>query len=147
MQSEQPPRQNLGEDFETEPVESNEDGTEERDEKSEEQAEDGPKLTMPKDPALVTKLEDKLLDYRTRLDTLREENPFKAPESFTDTNYKIAVLERLLAEGEVDTQQLSRELNEKYGGLDVKVFNNACAVINDYTETGGDSVRGGTGLR
>lgn len=85
-------------------------------------------------------LERKLAEYRSRL------NEFGAPETQFDTIYKIAVVERLVETGEVDTQNLSRELVAKYGTFDTASFNNACGVIADYIKTGGKNVAGGTGL-
>jgi hypothetical protein len=76
-----------------------------------------------------------------------QEDYYKAPESFAYVNYKIAVLEKLLTYGEVDIHELFRELNEKFSGLDVDAFNNACAVIQDYVKTGGKESHGGTGLK
>ena len=107
----------------------------------------GPKIKFPENIETVKALQDKLAEYKNRLKLQREEKPFKAPESFTDTNYKIAILERLLLEGEVDTHDLSRELHKKDKFVDATHFENACAVINDYVKTGGKHVRGGSGIR
>ncbi|HOX10819.1 MAG TPA: hypothetical protein P5323_04025 [Candidatus Moranbacteria bacterium] len=108
---------------------------------------ESPKIKFPENINIVKALQGKLAEYKERLGAQMKEDPYKAPELFTDTNYKIAVLEKLLTDGEVNTHELSRELNEKYGGFSVGDFDNACAVIEDYTKTGGKEVAGGTGLK
>ena len=109
--------------------------------------EKGPEINLPEDQNIVKALQNKLVEYKERLVTQMKQEPYKAPELFADTNYKIAVLEKLLVEGKVNTYELSRQLKEKYGGVDVASFDNACAVIEDYAKTGGKEVRGGTGLK
>jgi len=108
---------------------------------------EGPIMKLPEDKTIVIALRDKLAEYRKRLEKQKEKDLYKAPEFFTDMNYKIAVLDRLLTTGEVNTYELSRELNLMYKGFDSSVFNNACAVIEDYILTGGKKVSGGTGLK
>lgn len=85
-------------------------------------------------------MEAKLKEYESRLDK------FKAPELQLDTIYKIAVAKSLVETGEVDTHNLSMELNNRYGFLDERLFDNACGVISDYISSGGKNLRGGTGL-
>ncbi len=100
-----------------------------------------PVLTLPEDPTRVRQLQAKLEEYKGRM------TPSRAPETRMDTICKIAVLKRLLAQGKVTTWDLARELAANYGsGYDPNAFNNACAVIQDYCETGGASAVGGTGL-
>ena len=111
-----------------------------------EKGEPGPKIQFPKDIALVRRLQLKLAEYKKRLGEEMKKNPYGAPETFTDTNYKIAVLEQLLLTGEVDTYALSRELNGKDGEFDAQTFNNACGIVEDYAQTGGKGTTGGTGL-
>ena len=82
----------------------------------------------------------KLEEYKGRLDK------FKAPEAQFDAIYKIAIAEKLLEKGEVNTFDLSRELADKYGSVNANLFDNACKVIEDYIKTGGRNVHGGTGL-
>jgi len=108
---------------------------------------ESPKIKFPEDINIVKALQGKLAEYKERLGAQMKKDLYKAPELFTDTNYKIAVLEKLLTDGEVDTHELSRELNEQYGGFSVEDFDNACAVIEDYAKTGGKEVTGGTGLK
>lgn len=85
-------------------------------------------------------LRRKLDEYKERLDE------FTAPEMQLDTIYKIAVLEPLLLDGVVDQDRVLESLKEKYGSVDEQTFRNAWRVINDYVETGGKSLVGGTGL-
>ena len=85
-------------------------------------------------------IEKKLDEYKSRYDTS------KAPEQQYDTIYKIAVAQKLVDEGQVDTYALSNELAAKFGPLDIRLFNTACAVMADYIQTGGQNNRGGTGL-
>lgn len=101
----------------------------------------GPVIILPTDETRKQQLHNKLVEYRKRL------HPYRAPESQMDLVCKIAVLERLLNNGQVNTWELSREMVAKYGpGFNTDDFNNACAVIGDYCETGGQNVRGGAGL-
>lgn len=107
----------------------------------------GPKIILPKDEALVRALQDKLEEYKKRLISRQQKDFYKAPELFTDTNYKIAILENLLLDGEVDTYAISKKLMQIYGFVDAQTFENACRVIEEYAKDGGRSVRGGTGLK
>lgn len=113
--------------------------------------EESPKIELPKDAEVVKRLQNKLKDYKQRLaEEKKKIDPYKAPEQvfhiLADTNYKIAVLEKVLLEGEVNTFELSRELNSQDGQFDSGAFNNACGVIEDYCSTGGKNTRGGTGF-
>jgi len=83
------------------------------------------------------------LSYKERLDKQVKNSPNKTAELFFDTNYKIAVLEKLLTDGEVESDDLLSEIKMKYGIVDKECFNNAFAVIKDYVETGGSGVVGG----
>lgn len=99
-------------------------------------------LVKPTDPTRITRLWEKLAEYQGRID------PFRAPELQMDAICKRTVLLTLLRHGRVDTHKLSREMAEQFGsGFDPRAFDNACAVIEDYIKTGGQSVSGGTGLR
>lgn len=109
-------------------------------------------IELPQDVEIVHKMQAKLLEYRERLksETLGigpQTSPEQAFLMTADTRYKIAVLERLLLDGKVGTQQLARELNGKDGPLfDPQIFENACRVVEDYVETGGKRTTGGTGF-
>lgn len=112
---------------------------------------ESPKIEFPQDIETVKKMQNKLKDYKQRLESQKSKiDPHKAPEQvfqmLADTHYKIAVLEKLLLEGSVDAHQLSRELNEKDGQFDIEAFENACGVIEDYSTTGGKRVTGSAGF-
>ena len=103
---------------------------------------ESPVIVLPEDEARKQQLRDKLEEYKDRL------HPYRAPELQMSTICKIAVVKRLLKDGRVVTWDLSRELATTYGsGFDVNDFSNACGVIEDYCKTGGQNLRGGTGLR
>lgn len=102
---------------------------------------ESPVLVLTKDKKRLQQLNGKLAEYRGRRD------PQYPPEMQMDTICKIAVLERLLRDSRVNTWEFSRELASTYGtSFDVEAFNNACAVVEDYCQTGGQIARGGTGL-
>lgn len=111
-----------------------------------------PKIELPSDIETIRKLQKKLREYKTRLEEEKGQKikTHTAPEqdfvALADTHYKIAVLEKLLLEGSVNTYELSRELNEADGMFDASAFDNACGVIEDYVETGGERNVGGTGF-
>lgn len=109
------------------------------------------KIELPKDPELVSKLKNKLGEYRDRqASEKREITHYLAPtERFSMflEKYKLAVLEKLLHDGMVDINDLSRELNEKDGKFDEDAYKSACNVIKDYCDTGGENVMLGTGLK
>ena len=112
---------------------------------------ESPKIELPRNFKTIERLQDKLKDYKQRLESKKDKvDPYKAPEQtfrvFAGTKYKIAVVEKLLLEGNVDTHQLSLELGEKDGQFDKQAFENACSVIKDYVTTGGKRVTGGTGF-
>ena len=112
---------------------------------------ESPKIEFPQDLEVVRKMQTKLNEYRKRLAQIEQTQEYLAPEQMfnntADTRYKIAIMERLLLDGSVDTQQLSRDLNEADGDLNPQAFINACEVIQDYAETGGQRTTGGTGLK
>lgn len=104
--------------------------------------EESPVIVLPEDETKKEQLRQKLEEYRTRLE------PLGAPEMQMDTICKIAVLERLLRDSQVNTWDLSREMSKTYGhSLDHHAFNVACGVVADYVKTGGENLRGGTGLK
>ena len=112
---------------------------------------ESPKIELPRNFETIERLQNKLKDYKQRLESKKAKvDPYKAPEQtfrvFAGTKYKIAVVEKLLLEGDVDTHQLSLELGEKDGQFDKQAFENACSVIKDYVATGGKGVTGGTGF-
>lgn len=109
--------------------------------------EQGQTLKLPDNINIINALQNKLAEYKARLRAAMQADPYKAPELFVDTNYKIAVLERLLTTGEVSKAALAQELHKRDNFLDEQVFNNAFLVIEDYAKTGGRGVTGGTGLR
>lgn len=89
-------------------------------------------INLPDNPETIERLKNKLEDYKQR--------------SSKDAEYKAIVVEKLLADGKIDTEELCVELWDKDNKLDVYYFTNACAVIADYCETGGKETRGGTGF-
>lgn len=100
-----------------------------------------PTITLPDDHPRKEQLERKLEEYRGRL------KPSESPESQMLTICQISILEKLLGNNEVITSDLSQELIKEYGELfNLTLFNNACNVIIDYCNTGGQNVWGGTGL-
>lgn len=111
---------------------------------------DAPIIKLAQNIEAVLRLQKKLKDYRARHQKeIATIDAYKAPEQvfvmLAGTRYKIAVVEKLLLEGEVNTHELSRELLKKDGNVDAESFNVACAVIDDYMKTGGKNVTGGTG--
>jgi hypothetical protein len=98
-------------------------------------------ITLTTDKRRIRQLEKKLAEYR------RRRSEFKAPEQEMDTLCKIAVLERLLRDGQVFVEALAEELARYYtAAFDRASFDEACDVISDYNQTGGVSVGGGSGL-
>lgn len=85
---------------------------------------------------LVIKLEE----YKERL------QQHSALGQQLDTIYKIAIAQELVNNGEVNTNDLAKRLAGKYGSVDDDIFENACAVIQDYIKTGGKNTLSGTGL-
>jgi hypothetical protein len=107
---------------------------------------DYPVIQEPKDADIAKKLPGKLEEYKQRLSSLAKENRDINSKAVKDTVYKIGILESLLQTSPVVTYKLAAKLEEQYGELDLDIFKNACAVVDDYCRTGGKSVRGGTGL-
>ncbi len=110
---------------------------------------ESPVIFKPKDESRVRQLELKLEEYRKRL---RERSAYKPPEM--DSNWwKVRVLEKVLGdEGSgVKTSDLAyeilRDLNQEvFDSTQMMFFDNACAVVEDYVLTGGQTSHGGTGL-
>jgi hypothetical protein len=89
-------------------------------------------MTLTTDETLRKQLRAKLEEYQSR------------PESM-DRTCKVAVLERLLADGMVDLDQLWLELIKKHEIIAPKVLANAFSVIQGYNGKQGGHERG-TGL-
>lgn len=99
-------------------------------------------IVLSGDETRKQQLRDKLVEYKGRI------HPYCAPELQMDTICKVAVLEQLLRDGQVNTWELSSEMAKTYGsGFDANAFENACRVIEDYLKTSGQNLHGGTGLR
>lgn len=109
--------------------------------KEEDMPKEAPIISLPNDETRREQVQKKLKEYRGRM------QPYRAPELQMENICKIAVLERLLRDGQVNTWDFSRKLAEEYGsGFNSNDFSLACAVIDDYCKTGGANLRGGTGL-
>jgi len=118
------------------------------------------KLTLPRgigeiENPIVSRLEQKALEYMKRLRNERFDMAFQAPEQrknpvFDASNrYKADILTHLLTDGELDTQKLYDELESRGLFLNADysaAYVNAVGVIEDYIKTGGENVRGGTGF-
>lgn len=105
-------------------------------------AETSPVIKFPTDPERQAQLRRKLEEYKSRLESRQ------FPESQSELGYRVTILETLLANQEVNTWNLSRELASKFkDDFDVRAFERSCAVIDDYCQTGGQHVCGGTGLK
>ncbi|MSU54681.1 MAG: hypothetical protein EXS48_02530 [Candidatus Staskawiczbacteria bacterium] len=113
----------------------------------------GPKIELPKDdPELVGKLRTKLEEYKVRLvEKERKIDIYKSPqqrkEITASTRYKVAVLQEVIDNGSVDTQELSNRLAVEDGIFSLEDFENACSVIDSYCRGEAEKNRGGTGLK
>ena len=104
-----------------------------------------PELTKDSDPIIKIGekrdfLTGKLTEYRERLVAqIKQEH---TSGDMRDTIYKIAILEDLLKpEGVVNTFEVSKKLGQM-DDFSVKIFNDACHVIKEYT-TGGTNIKHG----
>jgi len=98
------------------------------------------KIILPENKELREKLERKLKEYETRVKNADKERARIGAQN------KIAVLKELLSNGIVEAAVLKkRVIQEEW--FDEDKFENAMWVINDYCETGGENVVGGTGLK
>lgn len=93
-------------------------------------------------------LELKLDEYKARLvERESASNPEEQLKPDSKLIYKIFVLDRLLQDGSVKLNSLSLELKKELGNsFNKNLFTRACIVIQDYCETGGENIYGGTGL-
>jgi len=97
------------------------------------------KIVLPKNKELREKLERKLKEYEVRLKNADRERTRIGAQN------KIAVLKELLDNGIVEASVLKKRIIQEEW-FDEDRFENAMWVINDYCETGGENVVGGTGL-
>jgi len=96
-------------------------------------------IRLPENQERVSEREAKLAEYRERLST---SNPPRM-----STHCTIAVLEILLKDGAVSTQQLCTDVLDTWRDeFDEPTYWNAVRVIHDYVETSGMNVLGGTDL-
>ncbi len=103
------------------------------------------KIILPEKPEVLNRLQKKVSEYQNRL---MKKNSSDNPAALysTLTGYKAVIAKRLIQRGQVDTYVLSKELQEEYGFIDFRAFNDAAGVIEDYCRTGGKNVRKGTGF-
>lgn len=87
-----------------------------------------------------TQLAKKLEEYFQRINDHQ-----RSERSRNDARIKHAVLETLLKTGKIDPSEL-RKVLAKESWFDEERFQNAVAVIEDYVQTGGANIGGGTGL-
>ncbi len=80
---------------------------------------ENPKIILPQNESVKKALEKKLEEYKERTKKIEGEEPYMHPglimrtnQNYTDSLYKIAITEKLLKEGIVDTRNLSIELNK-----------------------------------
>ena len=106
----------------------------------------GSKIVLPQDQSTRKALEDKLKEYKGRIEEKYSHLDPESMSAVTSSGYKIAVLEELFKKGEVDCLKFSLELKEREGFFNSIKYDKAVFVINDYCATGGSNVFGGTGF-
>ncbi|MCP6726606.1 MAG: hypothetical protein KJI69_01010 [Patescibacteria group bacterium] len=115
-------------------------------------------MTLPEDAERVEMLRRKLGEYEERIETYHDENQSQHPAfralQLATTTCKMTILKQLLDEGRVVAWDASKafiderlEENKSSGAHFAEAWMTAFEVINDYCETGGANVGGGTGLR
>ncbi|MCH7759007.1 hypothetical protein IID20_01480 [Patescibacteria group bacterium] len=102
-------------------------------------------IKLPKDAERVKQLQNKLEEYRKRLKN------YDDPYIQMDIISKIEILEQVLEQGQINVENIIPKIINKYKSkFDLKLlsysFINACVVIDDYCQTGGKNILGGTGL-
>jgi hypothetical protein len=107
-------------------------------------------IKKPNDEVLLSKLENKLSEYKTRMDSAKEqfENDSKniiAEQKYWDSMFKFTVLANLLHNGEVVENDIASALSEVHNGIKYPDrLNNAFKVVKAYVE--GGKTTGGTGI-
>ncbi len=101
------------------------------------------KIMLPDSAPLQKKLKKKLSEYEKRVSVLKKKLYANNPDLsyITLPGFKALIARRLYQRGEVNTQELAKELIEEYGRVDSDEFNTAAGVINDYCKTGGKKVK------
>ncbi|MCH8050082.1 hypothetical protein IIB51_01615 [Patescibacteria group bacterium] len=113
---------------------------------------ESPVIKLPEGEALRARLSKKLEEYKDRVVEVQGVShpafAHLANFEYRDAFYKQAVLEKLLADGEVNCWDLSRKLSPKNpnDSIDVMIFGNACGVIECYCTGRINATWGGTGL-
>lgn len=104
------------------------------------------KITLPENSQVKTMLQKKLSEYEQRVTRLKKKIHIGDPELsyISIPGFKALITRRLYQRGEVETQELAREIVEEYGRLNEDEFNTAAGVINDYCKTGGKKVKKST---
>ncbi len=99
-----------------------------------------PILVLPKDEKKISLLKTKKRDYEQRV----EHYQYSAPESPQYQHYlssvcKLTLVKKLIEKGEVDTQKILGNLEDKLGE-NVEIFEKAIAIIEDYCVTGDEHI-------
>lgn len=99
-------------------------------------------LALPTDPIRVAQLQAKLVEYKQRL-----ERDCHGDDMFSvwDSICKIAVLDMLLTDGQINLNAVRKKLAHEHGEAVGRV-RVAFEVIADYCKTGGQNLYNGTGL-
>jgi hypothetical protein len=108
-------------------------------------------ISLPKENfELRQALQNKLKEYESRLERISNPDPSKTTygnEQHIDLKYKQLLLARLLRDGQINTDEMKRDLTAATGGVYETIFENAAGVIEDYVLTGGENLLNGTGLK
>lgn len=87
-------------------------------------------------------IDQKIAEYEKR-----RKLPEYTPTDRTELYYRILILRELQEKGTVNTSVLANTIEMGLDPrFDIVAFNKAVAVIKDYAETGGEDLKGGTGL-
>lgn len=106
-----------------------------------------PTIVLPQERR--AQLEAKLAEYRGRIegDDRRFQHPDMRLMLGDEVTSRITILERLLADGMVDTRELAMDLRDRLGEMyNPLTLALPILLIKDYCETGGMNTTGGTGL-
>lgn len=100
---------------------------------TDEHTDPSPGIRLPRDPQIVRLLDAKYQSYRERRARQRENGD---QQGELDSFYKMTIIAHLFNDGCANFSAIATYLRVHYG-LDEALFQNACAVIEDYIATGG----------
>ncbi len=104
------------------------------------------RLVYPNDPSHAKALDDKIIEYESRIAAINSEHVLPTAVVLLEQVYKAQVLKTVRDKKQVDVEELYSQA-EKQENFNSMIYEDVIRVIYDYLTTKGHNLYGGTGLK